>query len=89
MNRQLLRIMSIGVLGLALGLGFPLASPAADEAQALYNQGALHSNNGEFQEAAKSLKQALEIFPVLPRPIISWGSFRSAACSNPIRPLLT
>ena len=62
MNRQLLRIMSIGIMGLALALT-PLTSLAADEAQALFNQGALHSNNGEFQQAAESLKQALEIFP--------------------------
>ena len=62
MNIRRLRTISIGVLILTLGLGLPFTS-RADEAQTLYNQGLTHLHKQEFQQAAKSLQQALEVFP--------------------------
>ena len=62
MNIRRVRTISIGVLILTFGLGFPFTS-RADDAQTLYNQGLTHLHKQEFQQAAKSLQQALEVFP--------------------------
>ena len=52
----------ITLFSLLIGLSLPFSS-WADEAQDLYNQALSHVERQDFQQAAQSLQQAVQIFP--------------------------